>query len=100
MKNIHEYLKSDSKASSMRLMSIRSVNTAIVIGLTIALGAVSGLILGIVLDKDLTMIASCIGALTGLGTGLVGAFLLPSFAGKAAQAKFENNNNNNNKEGD
>lgn len=95
MKNIDNYLKSNTKESSMRLAMIRLVNTSIFIGVVICLGVVAGFILGIVLNKDLALISSSIGAFAGLSGALIGAFLIPAIGGKVGQSFNEKNTTEN-----
>jgi hypothetical protein len=92
MKNIHEYLKVGTDQSIMRFEFHRSNQTARVIGILAISGAVAGLIIGIIFGRDLTMLSAVIGALLGGATGLIAAFLIPSYSGKAAQSKFEQEN--------
>ena len=89
MKNIQEYLRSDTKQSSMRLMAIRAVNTACFIAVVAVLGAVSGVIVAIALDRGLSVISGIVGGLLGGSAGIVGTLLVPAFAGKSSQSFAE-----------
>jgi ABC-type sugar transport system permease subunit len=89
MKDINKYLRSDSKESSMRLAFNKTINTSIFVAISTTLGAISGFILAIVLNKDLQTISLCIGALAGLSVAIIGSLNIPAFSGKSAQAKFE-----------
>lgn len=88
---LESFLKVGTDDSLMRLMSIRAVNTACFVAIMAILGVVSGLILGILSNRDLTVITSIIGALLGGAAGMIGTLLVPAFGGKVAQSKFEIN---------
>lgn len=90
-KNMLEFLKSDSKQSSTRLMLVRLTNTAIFVAIITALGGVFGFISGIILNRDLALLGSALGGLAGLSAGLVGTLLVPSFGAKVGQSFSENN---------
>ena len=94
MKDIKEFLKVGTQQSSMRLMSMRAVNTACFVSVFAIVGAVTSLILCVTCNKDLVAIGAVIGALLGGTAGIVGTLLLPAFGGKAAQSKFEQENQN------
>ena len=92
MKNIQEYLKAGTPESMMRLSMNRVVKTAVFVAIFTPIGAVTGFIIGIILDRNLIAIASGIGALAGLAGAIIGALLIPGFGGKAVQSFSESQN--------
>ena len=73
----------DKINSSMRIAFLMVVITACMV----ALGAVAGLILSIVLHQELTAIGSILGGLAGI----IGSLLVPAFGGKSLQKFAEGN---------
>lgn len=76
-----DFFRSDSTLSSMRLNAFIVTVTACIV----ALGAVGGAVVGVILDRDLALIGGIIGGCAGL----VGALLVPAFGGKAFQSFAE-----------
>jgi F0F1-type ATP synthase assembly protein I len=93
MKNLNQYLRSDTKESSMRLMSNRVATTACFISIFSVVGTTVGIILAIILNRDLVVFSGIIGTFLGAVAGIVGVLLVPAFGGKAAQKFAEKESN-------